>query len=49
MGAEEGLVIAVRWELWFEGWWEGGKDVCSEGKEQEIGRDVAGRERVTDD
>ncbi len=49
MGAEDAVVVTVGRVMWFEGWWEGGKEKCSEGEEQEIRRVVAGRERVTDE
>ncbi len=49
MGAEEAVVVTVGRVVWFEGWWEGRKEVALEVKEWEIGRVVTGREGVVDD
>ncbi len=49
VGAEDAVFITVGWDVWFKGWWEGGKEETPEAKEQEIRRVVTGRERVVDD
>ncbi len=49
VGAEEAVVVTVGRVVWFEGRWEGRKEVALEAEEQEIRRVVTGRKRVVAD